>query len=73
MSENRTRRSSGGPAVLIVIAVVALLVGIGRCGFLQPMVRPALDYGISGAFLLVVGLVLLLVGFIWLSKRRKQL
>jgi hypothetical protein len=72
MTENRTNRSGVAPAILIVIAVVGLLLGFGRCGFLQPAVRPAEDYGISGAFFLVVGLTLLIVGLVWLNKRRKH-
>jgi len=73
MSENKTNKSYIAPAILIVIAVVGLLVGIGRCGFLQPAVRPAYDYGISGACCLLVGLALLITGLIWLNKRRNRL
>jgi hypothetical protein len=73
MREDRTNRSNIAPAILIVIAVVCLLLGIGRCGFLQPVVRPAEDYGISGACCLVLGLPLLIVGLVLLNKRRKKL
>jgi hypothetical protein len=52
-----------------VIAAVGLLLGIGRCGFLQPILKPADDYGISGSLLLFVGLVLLIIGYIWLTDQ----
>lgn len=72
MTGNGTNRSRVAPAILIVIAAFGLLLGLGRCGFLQPAMRPAEDYGISGAFFLVVGFALLLGGLIWLSRRRRK-
>lgn len=71
--KNENKKSNIAPAVLIVIAVIGLLLGIGRCGFLQPIVHPAEDYGISGASCLLLGLALLITGLIWLGNRRNRL
>lgn len=73
MPETNTKRTRTAPAILIVLAVIGLLLGLGRCGFLQPAVRPAEDYGISGLFFLLIGLTLLVAGLVWLRKRRRQL
>lgn len=74
MPESRRNKSKIAPTILIAISAVILLIGIGRCGFLQPVIRPVEDdYGFGGACCLVIGLTLLLVGFIWLSKRRNRL
>jgi|HubBroStandDraft_5_1064220.scaffolds.fasta_scaffold371792_2 hypothetical protein len=67
--KHKTKRPNSVGVILIVIAAVGLLLGIGRCGFLQPILKPADDYGISGSLLLFVGLVLLIIGYIWLTDQ----
>jgi hypothetical protein len=55
----------------MAVSAVILLIGVGRCGFLQPMIHPVMDdYGFGGACCLVLGLTLLIAGFIWLIRRR---
>ncbi len=66
-------KSRTGPKVLIVIAVAVLLLGIGRCGFLAPVIKGSYDdYGIYGALCIVVGLILLIAGVIWLQRRSSE-
>ncbi len=73
MPEFQHKKSSTPPAILIAIAAVILLIGVGRCGFLQPMVNPVMDdYGIGGACCLVLGLTFLIAGFIWLARRLRS-
>lgn len=73
MSEFQNKKSTAPPAILIVIAAVIMLIGVGRCGFLKPMIHGVYDdYGIGGACCLVLGFVLLITGFIWLARRRRS-
>jgi hypothetical protein len=73
MPESQSKKSTTPPAILIVIAVVIMLIGVGRCGFLQPMIHPVMDdYGFGGACCLVLGLALLITGFVWLTTRRRS-
>ena len=56
----------------MALSAVILLIGVGRCGFLTPMIHPVMDdYGISGALCLVIGLILLIVGLVWFTDRRR--
>lgn len=56
----------------MIIAVVIMLIGVGRCGLLQPQIQPVYDDGISGAFCLVLGLALLITGLVWLTRRGRS-
>lgn len=73
MPESQKKRSTTPPVILVIVSAVILLIGVGRCGFLQPMIHPRMDdYGIGGACCLVLGLALLISGFIWLERRRRS-
>lgn len=68
-----TNKSTTAPAILIVLAVVIMLIGVGRCGFFQPLIHPRMDdYGLGGACCLLLGLALLINGFVWLTRRKRS-
>ena len=72
MPEPQNKKSTTPAAILMALSAVILLIGVGRCGFLTPMIHPVMDdYGISGALCLVIGLVLLIVGLVWFTDRRR--
>jgi hypothetical protein len=58
----------------MAIAAVIMLIGVGRCGFLQPVIHGVTnqDYGASGALCLVIGFLMLVMAFIWLIDRRRS-
>ena len=71
MPEAGNKRSTIPPTILIVVAVVILLVGVGRCGLLQPFVRPRMDdYGFGALCCVALGFGLFTAGLIWLIIRR---
>ena len=69
--EEPSPQSGTGPAVLITLSALLILLGIGRCGMLGSTFAAKDDYGISGAFFIVVGLILLISGAVWRSRRNK--
>ncbi|HEY4010490.1 MAG TPA: hypothetical protein VGM11_10100 [Acidobacteriaceae bacterium] len=72
MSDQRQRKARDGPAITVVIGIVGLLLGLGRCGFFKPAMRPADDYGISGAVFFFVGFGLFVGGIFWFLDRRRM-
>lgn len=72
MPEGAAPKSRTGPKVLITLSAVGFLLGLGRCGFLAPMVKPVDDYGISGACCVIVSMAMLIGGMAWLSRIRSK-
>ena len=73
MTEPHHKKSTTLPVILIAISAVIMLIGVGRCGFLKPMIHPVMDdYGFGGACCLVIGLALLITGLVWFTRRRRS-
>ena len=73
MPEPENKKSTAPPANLMALSAVILLIGVGRCGFLRPVIHGVYDdYGFGGACCLVLGLTLLITGFVWFTRRRRS-
>lgn len=73
MPKPQNKKSTEPPAILMVLGAVIVLIGVGRCGFLRPVIHGVYDdYGIGGACCLILGFVLLIVGLIWFTERRRS-
>ena len=72
MTEPENKKSTTLPAIIMTVGACIMLLGVGRCGFLRPMIHGVYDdYGISGACCLILGFILLVVGLIWFTDRRR--